>query len=64
VRDEVEKSEFSVNPPPSIPSGSHHGQSEDNGGDARSKIRKLLPKFQGVCHESLCKLRNNTHAIS
>jgi [histone H3]-lysine9 N-trimethyltransferase EHMT len=51
VRDEVEKREFSVNPPPCIPSGSHHGQSEDNDGDVRSKIRKLLQKFQGVCRK-------------
>jgi [histone H3]-lysine9 N-trimethyltransferase EHMT len=46
-----EKREFSINLPPSVPSGSHHGQSGDGDIDARRKVRKLLQRFQGVCRK-------------
>ncbi|KAK3129913.1 hypothetical protein QOZ80_6BG0486500 [Eleusine coracana subsp. coracana] len=46
-----EKREFSVNLPPSVPFSSHHGQSGDSDIDARTKVRKLLQKFQGVCRK-------------
>ncbi|KAL6599310.1 hypothetical protein ACP70R_045804 [Stipagrostis hirtigluma subsp. patula] len=48
VYEEKDRHELCVTMPPSVPSGSHHG---DHDLDARSKVRKLLQKFQGLCRK-------------
>ncbi|TVU09312.1 hypothetical protein EJB05_42776, partial [Eragrostis curvula] len=45
------ETEFTANLLPSVPSGSHHGQSGGDDVDARRKVRKLLQKFQLLCRK-------------
>ncbi|KAF8651882.1 hypothetical protein HU200_063130 [Digitaria exilis] len=46
-----ENQEICAADPPSVPFGSHHRQPEDQGIDARSKVRKLLQFFQAICRK-------------